>query len=172
MSSRPFSPPWHPDVKRELKQQVLGLSARSFEFFAGEFLVYVGLEEISVTRYVGDGGIDAQGNLIAGRFRLPIGIQVKRYRSNVQRPDIDRFVGALSGRFAEGMFLTTANYAPAALVKAANSIPRVLTLNGDQLVALMIEHQLGLKPSTFHADALDIDQDYFSAFEARRVRTV
>jgi len=162
------SPPLHPDLKRELRQQLLMMSARSFEFFAGEFLVYVGLETVSVTRYIGDGGIDALGDLMAGHFRIPIGIQVKRHRNNVQRPDIDRFVGALSGRFSQGLFLTTANYAPAALQKAAASIPRVLTLNGDQVVSIMVEHQLGVKPSSFYAHKLDIDPDYFATFEAMR----
>src|SRR5271165_5329441 len=99
MPSPTSSPPLHPDIKRELKQQLLTLSARSFEFFAGEFLVYVGLEAVAVTRYTGDGGIDALGDLMAGHFRVPIGIQVKRHRNNVQRPDIDKFIGALSGRF-------------------------------------------------------------------------
>lgn len=162
------SPPLHPDLKRELKQQLLTMSARSFEFFAGEFLVYVGLETVSVTRYIGDGGIDALGDLMAGRFRIPIGIQVKRHRNNVQRPDIDKFVGALSGRFSQGLFLTTADYAPAALQKAAASIPRILTLNGDQVVSIMVEHQLGVKHSSFHSQKLDIDPDYFATFEAMK----
>ncbi len=117
------------------------MSPRSFEFFAGDFLVYIGLEAIAVTRYIGDGGIDAHGDLIAGRFRIPTGVQVKRHRNNVQRPDIDKFIGALSGRFSQGMFMTTASYAPNALQKASNSIPRILTLNGDQIISVMIEHQ-------------------------------
>jgi hypothetical protein len=168
MESLSSSPPLNPDIKRELKQQLLTLSARSFEFFAGEFLVYIGLEAVAVTRYTGDGGIDALGDLMAGHFRVPIGIQVKRYRNNVQRPDIDKFVGALSGRFSQGLFLTTADYAPAALQKAAISIPRVLTLNGDQVVSIMVEHQLGLKLSSLHAHKLEIDPDYFAMFEAMR----
>ncbi|GHO56042.1 restriction endonuclease [Ktedonobacter robiniae] len=168
MSSNASLPPVHPDIKRELKHQLLSMSARSFEFFAGDFLVYAGLEAVSVTRYIGDGGIDALGNLVAGQFRIPIGIQVKRHRNNVQRPDIDRFIGALSGRFSEGMFMTTANYAPNALQKATSSIPRILTLNGDQIVTMMVEHRLGVKSSTFDAQKLDIDPDYFTAFESMR----
>ena len=168
MPTHSSPPPANPDIKRELKHQLFALSARSFEFFAGEILVYSGLEDVSVTRYTADGGIDALGSLIAGRFRIPIGIQVKRHRNNVQRPDIDTFIGALSGRFSEGMFITTANYTPSALHKAATSIPRVLTLNGDQVVSTMIEHRLGLKPSSLNAQKLDIDPDYFAAFEARR----
>ncbi len=168
MTGPTSSPPLHPDMKRELKQQLFALSARSFEFFAGEFLVYVGLEAVSVTRYIGDGGIDAQGDLVTERFRIPVGIQVKRYRKNVQRPDIDRFVGALSGRFSQGLFLTTADYAPTARQKAALSIPHVLTMSGDQIVAIMIEHQLGLKAASFQSQKVEIDPDYFAAFESMR----
>jgi hypothetical protein len=168
MPAQASPPPANPDIKRELKQQLLSMSARSFEFFASDFLVYAGLEIISVTRYIGDGGIDAHGNLLAGRFRIPIGIQVKRHRNNVQRPDIDKFIGALSGRFSDGMFMTTANYAPAALQKASASIPRVLTLNGEQIVSIMVEHGLGIKPSSLNAQKLDIDPDYFAAFEGMR----
>jgi restriction endonuclease Mrr len=157
-----------PDIKRELKKQLLSLTARGFEYFAGEFLVYVGLDGVSVTRYLGDGGMDAQGNLIAGLFCIPIGIQVKRYQNNVQRPDIDKFIGALSGRFSQGMFMTTANYTPGALRKAAGSIPRVLTLNGDQIASVMVEHGLGLRASSRGDQWLDIDPDYFTAFEAMR----
>ena len=62
-------PPAHPDIKRELKQQLLSMSPRSFEFFASDFLVYAGLEGVFVTRYIGDGGIDALGDLVAGQFR-------------------------------------------------------------------------------------------------------
>ena len=164
-----YTPPANPNIKHELKNRLLALSARSFEFFAGDFLVYVGLEEVSVTRYIGDGGIDAQGNLIAGLFRIPVGVQVKRHRNNVNRSDIDKFIGALSGRFSQGVFMTTANYAPGALKKAANSTPRILTLNGDQIVSVMIEHQLGLKNSLMHSQKLDIDPDYFATFESRRV---
>src|SRR5947209_5221885 len=161
-------PPANPDIKRELKQQLLSMSARGFEFFAGEFLVYVGLEAVSVTRYIGDGGIDALGNLIAGRFRIPIGIQVKRHRNNVQRPDIDKFIGALSGRFSQGMFMTTADYAPGALQKAATSIPLVMTLNGEQIVSIMVEYNLGLKPSPRNPERLDIDPNYFMPFETMK----
>jgi HJR/Mrr/RecB family endonuclease len=93
-----YIPPTNPDIKRELKTQLLAMHPRSFEFFAGDFLAYVGLEEVSVTRFIGDGGIDAQGKLIAGLFRIPVGVQVKRHRKNVHRSDIDQFIGALSGR--------------------------------------------------------------------------
>ena len=64
------------------------------------------------------GELMPKADLIAGQFRLPVGIQVKRYRNNVQRNDIDRFIGALSGDFPQGIFMTTANYGKNALEKS------------------------------------------------------
>jgi Restriction endonuclease len=93
---------------------------------------------------------------------------VKRHRNNVQRPDIDRFIGALSGNYPQGLFMTTASYAPSALQKATASIPHVLTLDGEQIVALMLEHRLGVMSSSGNEQKLDIDVDYFSAFEAKK----
>ena len=45
-----ITPPANPDIKRELKDQLLTVTPRTFELFAGEFLIYVGLEKVSVTR--------------------------------------------------------------------------------------------------------------------------
>ncbi len=162
------APPVNPDIKRELKGLLLTISPRAFELFAGEFLVNVVLDKVSVTRYIGDGGIDAEGDLIAGKFRLPVGVQVKRYRNNVQRNDIDRFIGALSGRFPQGVFVTTADYGTSALRKAFTSIPRILTLNGDQVISIMLENNLGLKPSHGDVQKSAIDPDYFETFEAQK----
>ena len=163
------SPPSNPDIKRELKNQLLNMSPRGFELFAGEFLVYVGLEKVSVTRYIGDGGIDAEGDLIASTFRIPVGVQVKRYRKNVQRTDIDKFIGALSGRFSEGLFVTTANYGATASKKASVNIPKILTLNGDQVTSIMLENKLGLQLPRGGSEKLRIDPEYFAAFEARKI---
>ncbi len=162
------TPPANPDIKRELKDQLLTMSPRAFELFAGEFLVYVGLEKVSVTRYIGDGGIDAQGDLIAGTFRLPVGVQVKRYRNNVQRTDIDKFIGALSGRFPQGIFVTTSGYGTPALHKASTSIPRILTLSGSEVISIMLQNSLGLRPAQSSPQKLTIDPDYFANFEAQR----
>jgi hypothetical protein len=162
------TPPANPDIKRELKDQLLTMSPRAFELFAGEFLVYVGLEKVSVTRYIGDGGIDAQGDLIAGTFRLPVGVQVKRYRNNVQRTDIDKFIGAPSGRFPQGIFVTTSGYGSTAQQKASTSIPRILTLSGSEVISIMLQNSLGLRPAQSSSQKLTIDPDYFANFEAQR----
>ena len=163
-----LTPPAHADIRRQLKQRLLALPPRAFELFAGDLLIYIGLKHVAVTRYAGDGGIDAQGEIItdSGFVRVPAGVQVKRHRHNVQRPDIDRFIGALGGQFHHGIFITTAGYAEQARAKAVSSpFVRIDTLDGEQVVALMVRHALGIDTATNTSPALD--EDYFLAFEAQ-----
>lgn len=162
------TPPAHADLRRRLKERLLELSPRAFEYFAGDLLTYVGLQGVEVTRYRGDGGIDAQGFLSARSelVRVKTGVQVKRHRQNVRRPDVDRFIGALGGAFSHGVFITTANYAPDALRKAAEApLLRVSTITGDQVADLMVRHGLGLLAAAGRAPGLD--EDYYLELEAR-----
>ena len=150
-----------PDIRRALKERLLELSPRAFELFAGDLLVYIGLENIAVTRYQGDGGIDAHGELRAQSqlVAIPAGVQVKRQRRNVQRPDMDRFLGALAanGAFSHGIFMTTADYAPAAR-HVRGSTMRIDAINGDEIVALMRQHSLGIEHNR-------LDQSFFEGYE-------
>ncbi|MDQ2998461.1 MAG: restriction endonuclease [Chloroflexota bacterium] len=162
----PINPPEHPDIRRQLKQRLLRLPPRAFELFACDLLVYIGLQNVAVTRYSGDGGIDAHGDLVATSdlVRVPTGVQVKRHRHNVQRPDIDRFIGALGGNFRHGIFITTAGYATKAREKASSSsVVSIDTVDGDQVAALMVQHSLGIQP---HNMPSELDEAYFLGFEA------
>ena len=158
-----------PNLHRQIKARLLALPPRAFELFAGDLLEFMGLRNVSVTRYSGDGGIDAVGSLetSAALISIPTGVQVKRYRANVQRADIDRFIGALSGQYLHGIFITTAGYTRQASLKAIAGIPRVATVDGDQVVTLMLRHRLGVAELTGAAGRLD--EDYFGQFEAQAV---
>jgi hypothetical protein len=160
--------PTNPDIRRQLKDRLLNLSPRAFEFFASDLLTYIGIQNVTVTRFIGDGGIDAQGELIAqsGFVKVKTGVQFKRLRQNVQRPDIDRFIGALGGQFQHGIFITTAGYAEQAKVKAQLSpLLRVNTIDGDQVVMLMRQHHLGTRLASELSPQLD--EDFFLTFEAQ-----
>jgi restriction endonuclease Mrr len=54
----------------------------------------------------------------------------------VQRADIDRFIGALSGQYQQGIFITTAGYTRQAVLKAVVGVPRAATVDGNQVIAL------------------------------------
>jgi restriction endonuclease len=157
----------HPDLRRQIKARLLALPPRAFELLSGDLLHFMGLRDVSVTRYVGDGGLDAVGRLETSipLISIPTGVQVKRYQANVQRADIDRFIGALHGRYSQGIFITTAGYTPQAMQKADAGIPRVATVNGEQVVALMLRHSLGVMEMDGAPGKLD--EEYFGQFEAQ-----
>ncbi|MFL5807569.1 MAG: restriction endonuclease [Roseiflexaceae bacterium] len=157
------------DLRHQIKVRLLALPPRAFELFAGDLLEFMGLRNVSVTRYSGDGGIDAVGSLetSATLISIPTGVQVKRYRANVQRADIDRFIGALSGQYQQGIFITTAGYTRQAALKAVVGVPPVATVDGNQVIALMLQHHLGIAELDGTAGA--IDEDYFGQFETQVV---
>ncbi len=167
------NPPTNPDIRYQIKQRLLALRPRAFELFAGDLLVYVGLQNVVITRYVSDGGIDAYGDLISdsGLMRVATGVQVKRQHQNVQRAEIDRFIGALGGQFHYGIFITTSGYAQPAQTKAASSpLIHLDTIDGNQVVDLMLKHRLGLQ-TNFESSA-HLDENYFLGFEDQVVPRV
>jgi hypothetical protein len=150
-------------VRGKLRDRLIDLSPRAFEFFAGDLLEFLGLASVAVTRQAGDGGIDAVCTMVSGGlFRVPAGVQVKRFRKPVGRPDIDKFVGSLANRFACGIFITTAAFTRASLEKAARSIPHVSTVDGDQITDVLYKNRIGITPRS-----ASIDEEYFQAFESR-----
>jgi hypothetical protein len=158
------------DIRHQLRARLLELPPRAFELFAGDLLTFIGLRDVVVTRYSKDGGIDATGRLetSAELVSIPTGVQVKRYHANVQRAEIDRFIGALHGQFPQGIFVTTGGFSPQALHKAATVLPRIATIDGAQVLTLMLRHRLGIAAAEDMAPRLD--DDYFGQFEAQATR--
>ena len=111
----------------------------------------------------GDGGVD--GVIRQDKFGLDqIYIQAKRYGSaTVGRPDIQSFVGALTGQHAtRGVFITTSSFSREAK-EFARTIQqyRVILVDGDDLVRLMIENKVGVTVSRT-VEVVEIDENFFS----------
>ena len=111
----------------------------------------------------GDGGVD--GVIRQDKFGLDqIYIQAKRYGSaTVGRPDIQSFVGALTGQHAtRGVFITTSSFSKEAK-EFARTIQqyRVILVDGEDLVRLMIENKVGVTVSRT-VEVVEIDENFFS----------
>lgn len=147
-------------LRRKVKQRLFELTPRAFEFFAGDLLEYLGLASVVVTKQSGDGGIDAHCEIASGGiFRVPAGVQVKRYQHSVTRPDMDRFIGALANRYSCGIFITTSSFTKNALQKAS-LIPHISTVDGEQITTILMANGVGILPSHER-----IDEGYFGGFE-------
>lgn len=149
----------------ELLSRLLACSPAFFEQVVVELLVKMGYggsrrdagERIGQS---GDGGID--GIIKEDRLGLDtIFIQAKRWQGTVGRPEIQKFVGALTGQRAKkGVFITTSTYTQEAVQYASGIDPKVVLIDGRQLASLMIDSDVGVAPAATYV-IKRIDSDYF-----------
>jgi len=154
------------EVKSELRNQIFSLSPYFFEKLVVDLLKKMGYgsyQGTGVTSKSGDGGID--GIVYQDVLGLDIVyIQAKRYKegNNIGSVDLQKFSGALSGQKAtKGIFFTTSDFTPSAN-KFLNTTPQnIVTVNGDKLLDLLIEYEVGAEVMTSH-NTFKVNEDYFS----------
>lgn len=139
--------------------QVLRLDDKEFEILVAHLLTALGFEGSEVTGKVGDGGVDASGELnVANLAKVRLFVQAKRYKigSRVSANTVRALRQAIP-RDGQGAFITTADFdRKASDVALDPNFPRIGLINGRQLVDLLVEHwneipsefqeRLGLKP--------------------------
>ena len=154
------------EVKSELRNQIFSLSPYFFEKLVVDLLKKMGYGSYQGTRVTsksGDGGID--GIVYQDVLGLDIVyIQAKRYKegNNIGSADLQKFSGALSGlKATKGIFFTTSDFTPSAN-KFLNTTPQnIITVNGDRLLDLLIEYEVGVEVMTSH-NTFKVNEDYFS----------
>jgi restriction system protein len=91
-------------------------------------------------------------------------VQAKRYKadSTIGRPDIQKFVGALSGLGANGgVFITTSTFSSEAREYANKNLSaRIILIDGIEFGQLMVKHGIGVQKRRTYS-IVDIDEDYF-----------
>ncbi|MEO0645888.1 MAG: restriction endonuclease [Cyanobacteria bacterium J06650_10] len=109
----------------------------------------------------GDGGID--GIIKEDRLGLDvIYVQAKRWENSVARPEIQKFAGALQGmRAKKGVFITTSSFSSGARDYVSRIDSKIILIDGHQLAAFMIEHDVGVSPAASYI-VKRIDIDYFA----------
>ena len=111
----------------------------------------------------GDGGVD--GVINQDKLGLEkIYLQAKRWTDGtVGRPEIQRFIGALSGQGAsKGVFITTSTFSQEAK-EFARFVPnfKISLVDGVELARLMIEHNLGVSLVERY-EVKRVDSDFFA----------
>jgi len=129
-----------------LLDRINDLSPREFELFGRRLLQAYGFTGVEVTAVSADGGIDGYGKLLVGLATMNVAFQCKKWQANVGRTEVDKFRGAISGDFQQGVFFATSDFTEAAKDASfkAGAVPIVL-LNGESIVDLMIEKGLGVE---------------------------
>lgn len=132
-------------VKKRLRARLAEMDPQLFEELIGELLAALGFEDVEVTKYSSDGGIDVRGVLaVGGVTDIQTAIQVKRWSKNVSGRVVRELRGAL-GPHEQGLIITLSRFTPDARAEsaAANRAPIGL-VNGDRLLDLLMENEIGV----------------------------
>ena len=110
----------------------------------------------------GDGGID--GIIHQDALGLDaIYVQAKRYATGngVGRPDIQKFVGSMTGESAnKGVFVTTSHFSAEARGYIQKVQQRIVLIDGVRLADLALRHGIGVRTKAT-IPLRSLDEDYF-----------
>jgi restriction system protein len=133
-------------VRQQLLNRVSDMDPADFEELLGRLLAEMGFDEIEVTKYHGDKGIDLRGTLvISGGIEVKMAIQAKRWKNPVQAPEVQKVRGATSAN-ERGMIITTSKFSAGARAEAERAgFTPVGLIDGEELIGLMVKHEIGVR---------------------------
>ena len=114
---------------------------------------------------IGDGGID--GIIKEDPLGLDIVyVQAKRWENNVPENEIRDFTGALASKGArKGIFITISGFTKPAIKFAKDmTTKKVILIDGDHLVQLMIKYNVGVSAGQSY-QIKQVDSEYFGEVE-------
>lgn len=156
----------HADVSAELLQRLHSQEPEFFESAVVKLLLAMGYGGAhgtgAATQLTHDGGID--GIIDQDALGLnKVYVQAKRYAPDnaVQKPEVQAFVGALSGKADGGLFITTGRFTSGAVGYAETAHARVILVDGRKLTELMIRYGVGVQAKQVHT-VVELDEDFFS----------
>jgi len=149
----------------EVLESIRQASPTFFEKLVVDLMISMGYggsrrEAGQATQATNDDGID--GIIKEDKLGLDtIYLQAKRWANTVHRPEIDKFIGALTRQRArKGVFLTTSDFSVGAREAAAGLDMKVVLIDGRELAQLMIENSLGVNTKEIY-EVKQVDSDYF-----------
>lgn len=153
------------DLGQELLSRVKGCSPGFFEKLVVDLLVAMGYggSRIDAGQAVGrsgDGGVD--GIIKEDKLGLDaVYLQAKRWEGTVGRPTVQEFAGSLDGyRARKGVLITTSGFSKEARDYADKIEKKIVLIDGEQLVQLMIDHGVGVGEAATYT-VKKVDLDYF-----------
>lgn len=149
-------------VREQLLAKLLAMEPGQFEILVSELLSELGYESVKVTGRTGDRGIDISAVLTMGGITsVKTVVQVKKYK-----PDnkiAGKVITQLRGSAQvdqRGLVITTSDFTKEGTLEASapNKMP-VALVNGDKLLDLLFEKEIGVKKEMM--PVFSLDADYF-----------
>jgi HJR/Mrr/RecB family endonuclease len=146
-------------VQQKLLAFLLDMHPRQVELLIGKLLGSLGFEDVAVTKYVGDSGIDIDATLtLGGVTSVRTAVQVKRYKSNIAGDLVRQVRGSLEAD-QRGLIITTGGFTKDARGEAsATGKTPVSLVDGKRLVELLVEQQIGVTRHNVHLLKLNLGE--------------
>jgi restriction system protein len=150
------------DYRTQLMEALQALPPEGFERLCQRLLRESGFQQVNVTGKTGDGGIDGNGLLQINPFvSFQVLFQCKRYAGSVTASQVRDFRGAMMGRADKGIIMTTGTFTKDAKREAIrDGVPPIELVNGEKLLDMFKQLELGLKPVTTY----EVDLGFFEEF--------
>ena len=148
--------------RKVLMERMMQLTPQDFEELITTLLSKMGFSEVSRTPYGGDGGVDVRGIMtVHDVIHIKLAVQAKRWKANVQSPVVQQLRGSL-GTDERGLIVTTSNFSRGARDEArrTSSHTPIDLIDGDQLVSLLVEYNLGVRKNRYQL--LELTPSFFS----------
>lgn len=152
------------EARQHLTDHLAHMNPYKFEHLVKLLLQEMGYEEVNVTSPSNDGGVDVEANIELGISSIHEVVQVKRHAGVINRPVLDQLRGSLH-RFnaMRGTIVTTGKFAAGAKKAAMEQGGAPVTLiDGEKLLDLLIEHEIGITKKT--VDFLEFDDQKLIQF--------
>jgi restriction system protein len=131
--------------RAELLEAVQALTPRGFERLCAQLLREAGCEEVTVTAYSGDEGVDGVGLLRVGLLSFPVYFQAKKYSGSIGPEKVRELRGALAGRADKGILITTGRFSRKAVEEASRAGAPIDLIDGERLTELLLQYELGVR---------------------------
>ena len=149
---------WREDVLNS----ILEMDAAAFERLIQRVLRESGFIQVEVTGRSGDGGIDGKGIMrLGGLMSFHVIFQCKRYQGSVNASTVRDFRGAMVGRADKGLLITSGSFTRGALKESTrDGAPALDLIDGDQLINIMKDLELGIKTEIIEVEQVSIDHNW------------
>jgi len=131
------------DYYTSILNRILELDDQEFEILITHILNALGFEGSEHKGRVGDGGVDATGELnVANMAKIKLFVQAKRYKLGSRiAPNVVKALRANIPAGGQGAFITTSDFQKLAKeIAVEQGFPRIGLINGEQLVDILAEH--------------------------------
>jgi restriction system protein len=144
--------------QKDIRRHLLNMHPQKFEELIRLLLEQMGFEETKTTPYSNDKGVDVRGELHSNPLSVvKVAIQAKRWTGNVGASVVRDLRGSLKVADSEqGLIITPSDFSSGAKEEAMSTGKTPIRLiNGNQLVGLLIQYNVGVKKEEYVVPTID-----------------